>query len=382
MRTVLVRGFGAGALSSGAPTLRMEVAMGRRRSTESRILSSSDSADARDPAAPRDDLGVMQAVYAALLAFSRVAKARSRHPGRPPTMIPPCIIRHPASRVVSVERETHVALRTAKKFLSRTALFGGFGLLIGAGLIAGCSSSRSARAAAAPVAVEETRRDQLRQELAFLSTPSAAPTAPGAPAAPQKHTVQSGETLWRIAMRYGVHVDALQRANGIAKPSTLRVGQILIIPERNPVIAREPLAIATGQDPLSSAILARPAAPVGTGDGPFRWPVAGRVATDHGPAGIDIEAPEGDPVMAARAGTVSFVSDRLQGYGKTVVLAHPGGYQSFYAYNGDILVRTGDSVRQGDPIARVGKTGRTDRPMLHFRVFKDGSPVDAARLLR
>lgn len=352
------------------------------------VLTPSDSAALPDPPAS-EDLLVLQAVYAALLAFNRLERARLRGEEIRESLTPPYVVRHRGPRRITgqVNRETSVALRIAKRFLSRTALYG---VWLAAGLtavlgLAGCASGHPKAGVAAPV---DANRERLRQDLAFLSNAPVAdcPELPASPlpASARTHTVKAGETLWRIASTYGVEVRDLQRKNGIADPGSLKVGQVLVLPG-----APSPMETGAAADarPVSTPVSATTSPRVGSltspaADAGFRWPIGGRVIADHGVDGVDIAADAGEAVTAVRSGTVSFVSDRLQGYGKTVVLSHPDGYQSFYAYNGEILVQTGDVVRQGDTIARAGTTGRAERPTLHFRLFKEGTPVDAAKVMR
>ena len=97
--------------------------------------------------------------------------------------------------------------------------------------------------------------------------------------------------------------------------------------------------------------------------------------------GIDIAAKEGTDVKAAMAGRVRITDDQ-KGYGKIVVLDHGHGFTSLYAHNKDILVKTGDWVAKGSTIAKVGSTGRSTGPHLHFEVRKDGERLDPEKFLR
>lgn len=84
--------------------------------------------------------------------------------------------------------------------------------------------------------------------------------------------------------------------------------------------------------------------------------------------GTDISAPMGTPVVAAFEGKV-LTADFLDGYGITVVLEHEGGtQQTLYAHMSEIFVEAGDEVKQGDVIGRVGSTGNSTGPHLHFEV--------------
>lgn len=84
--------------------------------------------------------------------------------------------------------------------------------------------------------------------------------------------------------------------------------------------------------------------------------------------GTDIAAPYGTPVLAAFSGKVIESSD-LGGYGLTVVLSHnEGTSETLYGHLSELLVNVGDEVKQGDPIGRVGSTGFSTGPHLHFEV--------------
>lgn len=85
-------------------------------------------------------------------------------------------------------------------------------------------------------------------------------------------------------------------------------------------------------------------------------------------SGVDIGAPEGTPVLASYSGTVE-TADTLGGYGLAVVLEHNNGAQdTLYAHLSEILVRPGEKVEQGSVIGRVGSTGLSTGPHLHFEL--------------
>lgn len=83
--------------------------------------------------------------------------------------------------------------------------------------------------------------------------------------------------------------------------------------------------------------------------------------------GIDIPAPTGTNILAAEDGIVS-TSGWLGGYGNTVIIVHDNSLSTLYAHNSRLLVKQGDIVKKGDVIAKVGSTGRSTGPHLHFEV--------------
>jgi murein DD-endopeptidase MepM/ murein hydrolase activator NlpD len=119
--------------------------------------------------------------------------------------------------------------------------------------------------------------------------------------------------------------------------------------------------------------------------GKFRWPVNGRIVSGFGPRsdgthndGIDISVPLGTDVLAAEAGTVAYAGNELKGFGNLILVRHDNGFVSAYAHNDSLLVKRGDKVRRGQPLAKAGKTGQIDQPMVHFELRQGSKPVDPA----
>ncbi len=114
-----------------------------------------------------------------------------------------------------------------------------------------------------------------------------------------------------------------------------------------------------------------------TDNGKFKWPVPAstRITSFFGPRngrhhdGIDIGAKTGTAIIASAKGKVSF-SGKMRGYGNVIVIKHPGSYHTVYAHNHRNFAKKGQSVAQGEVIGKVGSTGRSSGPHLHFEIRK------------
>jgi lipoprotein NlpD len=92
-------------------------------------------------------------------------------------------------------------------------------------------------------------------------------------------------------------------------------------------------------------------------------------------------APIGTPVLAAAPGSVIYAGDQVRGYGNMVVLKHADGLVTVYAHNSVLLVQAGETVALGQEVARVGDTGRSTGPHLHFEVRRRDIPQDPLQFL-
>jgi murein DD-endopeptidase MepM/ murein hydrolase activator NlpD len=107
-------------------------------------------------------------------------------------------------------------------------------------------------------------------------------------------------------------------------------------------------------------------------------PLNGRSTFHHG---VDLRAAYGVEVPAAAAGKVVFAGER-GGYGNMVIVQHASGVETRYAHLASIEVEPGASVDAGASIGRVGSTGRSTAPHLHFEVLVNGERVDPERIAR
>lgn len=179
------------------------------------------------------------------------------------------------------------------------------------------------------------------------------------------YRVVRGDTLWSLARRAGTTVGELARVNGVDPEAVLPVGRVLVLP---------PAAVAA-----SSAAGPRPAVGTATARaaGAMLRPVSGRVTSGFGlrwgrrHTGIDIAAPMGATIRAAAAGQV-IAAAWLSGYGRTIMVRHDADTVTLYAHASAILVRSSQRVMRGQAIARVGSSGRSTGPHLHFEVQVGG----------
>lgn len=124
--------------------------------------------------------------------------------------------------------------------------------------------------------------------------------------------------------------------------------------------------------------------PTGIGSGEFLYPTSGVISSLKGERwnrqhnGIDIANNTGTDIFAADEGTVIFSGPRST-FGNLIILDHGNGYQTYYAHCSELLKQKGEIVEKGAVIAKMGSTGNSTGPHLHFEVRKDGqicNPLD------
>lgn len=124
------------------------------------------------------------------------------------------------------------------------------------------------------------------------------------------------------------------------------------------------------------------------------WPVPGRtrISSPYGyrihpilntkklHKGIDIPAPKGTPAVAIDNGTVIF-SGVQSGYGNTLMIKHDDGKVTLYAHNDKLLASVGERVKKGQVVTKIGSTGRSTGPHLHFEVRINGKTTDPMKYI-
>jgi len=110
---------------------------------------------------------------------------------------------------------------------------------------------------------------------------------------------------------------------------------------------------------------------------PGIMPVKGWVSAVMGPNhnGVDIAAREGDPVLSAADGIVTFAGWDSY-FGNKIEISHGTKFTTMYGHNTKLFVKEKEIVRQGQLIALVGSTGQSSGPHLHYEIWTNGKPVD------
>ena len=160
---------------------------------------------------------------------------------------------------------------------------------------------------------------------------------------------------------------AAASASAAAAAAARRPGPVVPVPPPVPIGPPAPAPVAAG-----TGLLWPTAGPQTSGFGYRVDPVTGARSLH---AGIDIGAPIGQSIVAAEAGTVVFAGEET-GYGNYTCIDHGGGFATCYAHQSAILVTVGQPVARGEVIGRVGSTGYSTGPHLHFETRVNGTPVD------
>jgi murein DD-endopeptidase MepM/ murein hydrolase activator NlpD len=216
-----------------------------------------------------------------------------------------------------------------------------------------------------------------------------------------RYRVRAGQNLSVIASGLGLTVGQLLRANpGLTPDAALWVGRLLNVPARR--VEAQSSQARVGQKQVGQKQAARPVRVPQTAslqrasvDAASRtgwlWPLAGPISSGFGGRslegqqethyGVDIVAPVGALVRVARAGRVlESRADYARGWGWTVIVDHGDGWHTRYAHLSANLTRAREWVVRGQPIGRVGDTGRSTGPHLHYGTYLNGVPRDPETL--
>jgi murein DD-endopeptidase MepM/ murein hydrolase activator NlpD len=178
------------------------------------------------------------------------------------------------------------------------------------------------------------------------------------------YTVKSGDTCEKIAKTYKIKTEDIITANDL-EGKTIQKGDVMFLPGAS--LTELEKAKIFGYlfiKPLNG----RFTSPFGIRKDPF-------TGKPKFHAGIDIAAPYGTPIKAAKDGKVTYAGWK-SGYGNVVIIEHQFGYTTLYGHMSKILVSVGQYVKGGQYIGKVGSTGKSTGPHCHFEVHKFGMPTD------
>lgn len=252
-------------------------------------------------------------------------------------------------------------------------------------------------------------------------------------------TVAPGDTLYSISRKYEIPVNDLAVMNKISAPFNLSVGQKLRVPNLNNVRTKHASEINTvkhksqqtsqiknkqiaqqKQQPkqVEHKITQKPQTTKNQPDtknpekqksnnsvaknkqttttkiptrssSKFSWPVRGRILSGYGPKsaglvndGINISANMGTAVHAAENGVVAYAGNEIKGMGNLIIIQHSDGWMTVYAHLNTMNVRRGTRVSVGQNIGTVGKTGKVDKPQLHFEIRRGTKSYNPTQYLK
>lgn len=226
-----------------------------------------------------------------------------------------------------------------------------------------------------------------------VKTPKNTPSPSGRKYRYEVYVVQRGDTLYSIALRFGVPVGKIKAANDCS--AHLKPDQALLIPlhesKLRPVWRGGAASASVGsQDALLTDLLC--ASDIRNTPGSrFCRPTRGNVGRRYGAKvrglaepGVGMRAPAGTSVHAVADGKVIVNLNRTasaRGWGNVVAVRHSSGFVSWYAHLGSITVSEGQRVKKGEMIGTVGSSGAAASPVLAFRLFRNERPVDPLRHL-
>lgn len=216
------------------------------------------------------------------------------------------------------------------------------------------------------------------------------------------HVVETKDSVISIAADYKVTVSELMAANNL-KTTALTPGSTLLVPDRQTEVSESGLTLASGGKTGKNGRVEK-SEDGGAGSGSnsdnaidradtssrrMLWPspVSRRVTSRYGVRvhpvyrvkkfhnGLDIGARYGSPIKAAADGVVVY-SGWKSYYGRTVIIKHSGDLYTLYAHCSKLEAKKGARVSRGSLIAKVGSTGLSTGPHIHFSVQKSGSFVN------
>jgi murein DD-endopeptidase MepM/ murein hydrolase activator NlpD len=214
------------------------------------------------------------------------------------------------------------------------------------------------------ISVNNIKATRLIQPDQYLKVPSIAGIL---------YTVRkNGETIEDIAKQYEISPEKCAEVNHLATTVSLTAGATLFVPDAE-------LDWVTRQE-INGDLFLWPLKGRRYISSPYAWrrsPFTGARSFHNG---LDIPAPEGTSIYAAFDGSVTSVGYN-ETYGNYIILSHRSGYQTLYGHLSRVLVEKGQYVWTTTVIGRVGNTGQSTGPHLHFTVYKNYKTINPRGLL-
>ncbi len=183
-----------------------------------------------------------------------------------------------------------------------------------------------------------------------------------------KYTVKKGDTIRGIVSKHKTDLNEVLKYNDLTLASAISPGDVIIIPDAEPAIDNS----KTGIFKKNGSLATNKDSKLPYYPGYFIRPIEGGYRSQglHGTNGVDLAVSLGTPIRASAAGTVlvSKTGGWHGGYGNYVIISHSNGTQTLYAHTQKNFVNVGDYVEQGQLIARVGNTGNSTGPHVHFEI--------------
>ena len=238
----------------------------------------------------------------------------------------------------------------------------------------------------------------------------------------QEITVAKGDTLYSLSRKYEIPVNDLAVMNKLSAPFTLFVGQKLKVPKlsnvqtKAAVVVKKSVTQKTDKKITPAKTTSAKPKPekqpdtkvketqktktktesknnsqkiVARSSSKFSWPVRGTILSGYGPKngglvndGINISAPLNTVVKAAENGIVAYAGNEVKGMGNLIIIQHSDGWMTVYAHLNSMDVRRGARVSVGQPIGKIGKTGKVDKPQLHFEIRKGTKSYNPTNYLK
>lgn len=233
------------------------------------------------------------------------------------------------------------------------------------------------------VALAMKDQDYLGKPVVLETTKTEIPQEQGERQSTIVYTVEGGDTLSSIGWKFGLKIATIQGVNNLSS-ETIKPGQQLKLPPQD--LSPSYLAELAAKKKQVAGAQFNPSG----GGGMFRRPTSGwsmsqtygRTSFERFHDGIDLDSRSGTTLYAAAAGRIAQTTRGWGGgYGNYIVVDHGNGWSTLYGHMSSFSVSAGRYVQQGQMIGIMGSTGWSTGVHVHFKIMKNGSPVNPLNYL-